>query len=267
MRYTLLQLTQDVLSSIDGDEINSISDTTESLQVVTIIKTCYDDIQSRAELPIQKTLFNLTASGDATYPTLMTKPTTIDHIEWLKYNCVEDGDTDPVWKELTFLDIEPFMLMTQALLPSLTEVETFEYTINGFTFSFHYYNERGPTYYTSFDDNIMIFDAYDADVDSTLQTSKTLAWGELTNVFTQSDAFVPNLQPDQFALLLNEAKSLAWAELRQAEHAKAEKTARRNWAHLGKMKQAIPANQHALGPDFGRRTGSGSIPRKLRSST
>jgi len=40
MRYTLLELTQDVLSSLDGEEVTSINDTTESTQIVKIIKSC-----------------------------------------------------------------------------------------------------------------------------------------------------------------------------------------------------------------------------------
>lgn len=267
MRQTLLQLTQDVLSAIDGDEINSINDTVESQQVVTIIKWVYDDIQSRAELPIQTTLFNLDASGDSAKPVLMTKPLTIDHLMWVKYNRVLTGNTDPVWQEIQFLCLEEFMLTTQSFLPSDAHVDTMSHTANGFTFTFHYKNSVGPTYYTTFNDNTMIFDAVDLAVDTTLQTSKTLGYGELSNTFLASDTFAPNLQPDQFALLFNEAKSIASVELRQMENAKAEKQARKNWAHLGKMKHTIPAGNPVPGPDYGRGSNYVIIPARLRNGS
>jgi hypothetical protein len=253
VRYTLLQLTQAVLSSLDGEEINSISDTTESNQVVQVIKTVYDDIQSRANLPIQKTLFNLDASGDTAKPVLMTKPSTIDCIEWIKYNRILDGATDPAWVVMKFLPLDEFLHRSQSMVPSDTAVDTMSHTADGFTFSFNYRNDASPQYFTSFDDNTIIFDSYDSAVDTTLQTSKTQGYGSLTNTFTESDSWVPNLQPQQFSLLLNEAKSLAWAELKQQLHAKAEKTARQNWIHLQTSKRNVPKYEDHSGPNYGRK--------------
>lgn len=252
MRYTLLQLTQDILSSLDGEEINSINDTIESTQVVKIIKTVYDDIQSRAGLPIQKTVFNLDASGNLSKPVLMTKPTTIDNIEWIQYNCVLSGDTDPVWVDMKFQPLHDFMRMTQQLLPSDSWVDTMTHVVNTFTLTFNYRNDQHPTYFASFDDNTIIFDAYDSSLDSTLQTSKTLAYGELTNVFTENDTWVPNLQPQQFALLLQEAKALAWVEQKQMPHPKAEMAARKNWIHLQTSKRNVPKYEDHSGPNYGR---------------
>ena len=51
MKYTLLEMTQDILSNMSSDEVNSISDTTESLQVATIIKQKYFDLISRVNRP------------------------------------------------------------------------------------------------------------------------------------------------------------------------------------------------------------------------
>lgn len=253
MRYTLLELVQDVLSSVDGEEVNSIADTTESSQVVKVIKTVYDDIQSRAEFPIQKTLFNLTASGSALKPVLMTKPLTIEAIEWVRYNRVIVTETDPAWTEIKFMPLEDFMMMTQGMSPSDTDVDTMSHTSNGFTFTFHFRTDAGPQWYTSFDDGTLIFDSYDSVVDTTLQANKTLCYGELSNVFTESDAWVPNLQPQQFPLLLNEAKALAWAELKQATHQKAEMSARKNWVHLQTSKRNVPKFPDHSGPNYGRK--------------
>jgi len=51
---------------------------------------------------------------------------------------------------------------------------------------------------------------------------------------------VPELLPQQFQLLINEAKSLAWAELKQVPHQKAELSARRNWRHLQRTRRSVP---------------------------
>lgn len=260
MQYSLLDLTQSVLSSLDSDEVNSINDTVESQQVVKIIKTVYDDIISRGGLAYHKTPFNLDPSLDVAKPVLMIKPSNIVSIDWLKYNCVSAGDTDPSWREITYLDPNSFLDFVQSLSPSASDVDSFTHTANGFTFTFNYKNDTAPQYYTSFNDNTVIFDAYDNDVDATLQSSKTWGYGTRSSAFIETDGFIPELQPDQFALLLNEAKSLAWMELKQTPNLKAETTAKKNWSHLAKTRKNIPSGSFYHGghpfnelPNYGRR--------------
>lgn len=86
--YTLLQLVQTILSSIDGDEVLTISQTVESQQVAVIVETVFNDIFDRAELKKAKQLFTLTSATVAA-PTLVTLPTVtnpIIHLDWIQYN-------------------------------------------------------------------------------------------------------------------------------------------------------------------------------------
>lgn len=245
MKYTLLELTQTVLSSMDSDEINSINDTVESQQVVEVIKTVYDDIISRGDLTTNKTVFNLTASTNPLQPILMTKPEDIERIEWIKYDTRALGDTTPNWTNLTYLPPVDFIDYMHSGNLEGTEIESFEYTNGAFVMTFTFRNDIAPHYYTSFDDNVIFFDSYDSEVDSTLQSSKSLCYGLKVTSFEKTDDFTPELQPQQFALLLHEAKSLAWAELKQSGHEKAEQAARRNWRHLQKTRQEVP-NSHDI---------------------
>lgn len=240
MQYTLLELTQAVLSSMDSDEISSINDSVESQQVVEVIKSVYDDIISRSDLKSNKTLFNLLPSNDNTKPILMQKPPGIDKIEWLKYNCADLGDTTPNWVYMRYSTPEEFLNMMHSQDISQTNMGTFTQTFDTYNISFYYRNDIKPSWFTSFDDNYIFFDAYDSDVDTTLQSSKTVGYGSKISDFVKSDTYVPKLHPQQFALLLNEAKSLAWAELKQTVHAKAEAMARKNWVHLQKTRVQVP---------------------------
>jgi len=43
-KMTVLEIVQDILNDIDGDEVNSIDDTLESEQVAQIVKSTYDAI-------------------------------------------------------------------------------------------------------------------------------------------------------------------------------------------------------------------------------
>lgn len=238
----LLDVVQIVLSSLDSDEVNSISDTVESQQVVKIVKSVYDDLLARSDVTVNQQVFNLTASADSTRPVLMTKPSYIEQILWIKYDKQEDGDTDPNWQEITYSRPLDFLNYTQEFKASEDYVDSFTYVSeNGSSFTINYYNDRGPCYYTSFDDNSIIFDGIDLDVDTTLQSSKTVCLGKRVSSFEETDTFTFNLQPAQVNLLINEAKSLAWAELKQMPHQKAEANARRNWIHIGKTRQNIPS--------------------------
>lgn len=241
MKYTLLELTQAVLSSMDSDEVNSINDTVESQQVVEVIKSVYDDIISRSDLKSNSTLFNLLPSNDNTKPILMEKPPAIDKIEWIKYDCRKATDTTSAWQYMRYATPEQFLEMMHSYNLTATNIGTFTQTFVGpYNITFVYRNDQAPTWYTSFDDDFIFFDSYDAAVDTTLQSSKTVGYGTKISDFQKVDTYVPALHPQQFALLLSEAKSLAWAELKQSMHTKAEAMARKNWVHLQKTRVQVP---------------------------
>ena len=88
---TLLEIVQDIASSLSSDQVNSISDTPESLQIANIVKRTYYDITARAEFPEHYQLFQLNASGSTLQPTVMTCPTGLTRIDWVKYYNLDGG--------------------------------------------------------------------------------------------------------------------------------------------------------------------------------
>ncbi len=237
MKYTLLQLTQAVLSSMDGDEINSITDTVESQQVATAIRTVYFDIVSRSGMPELDSFVNLDASGDAAKPTLMTLPSDVLELYSLKYDKHTTLDTSLLMLPVVYKPLEDFMQDSYALDPDDTTVDSMSISSTD-TVTVLYRNDKAPDFYTTYDDNTLLFDSYDSDVDTTLQASKTLAFVRTSPTFTLDDGFTPDLDEPQFALLMNEAKALCWAEYRQIQHGKAEVNAKRGWTRIQKTKFA-----------------------------
>lgn len=257
MKSTVLELTQEILSSLDSDEINSITDTTEALQVVAIIKRCYFDIASRLELPEHFALFELTASGDSLKPTLMTVPSDVINLLWVKYDKIADGETASKIQEVHWKDPEQFFIDMYNLDSDQDNVVTSSLLSGSDSIPIFCLDDKAPEYWTSLDDATIIFDSYDADVDTTLQKSKTVCYGQKTAAWTQSDGFTPDLDAEQFSLLVNKAKALAWSELKQADHALARKEARDQMIHSQPSKLAIP-RQDTFGylrnlPDYGRK--------------
>lgn len=254
MSETLLSLTQTVLSSMDSDEVNSISDTVEANQVALVIKTVYFDIITRANLPEHYTLRSMVASGTSAKPTLMTLPSDVAEVYWLKYNKATLTDTDDNFQPVELMTPADFLDRMHSLDTTETNVSTFSHTLNSDAMTFVYRDDKAPEVYMCLDDNTLIFDSYDAEVDTTLQTSKTLAYCKKTIPFTMSDTFVPDLDDAQTSLLLNESKALAWAELKQTSHGKAERTASRGWTRLQqtKFRTSQPSFFNSF-PNFGRK--------------
>lgn len=223
--FTLLDITQQILSSMDSDEVNSISDTVESNQVALLIRGVYYDLSTDLNLPEHESLFELNASGDNTKPTLMTLPTSCHKLNWLKYNKQTSLDINSKYENVCFMPFKEFVEMTNALNNSADG--SMNTIINGETFEFLYRSNKHPEYFSTPDDYNLIFDSYYSTDDTTLQKSKTMCSGLLYPTFTLSDSFTPDLNPQQFSLLINRAKERAFIELKQMENRDASKEARR----------------------------------------
>lgn len=281
MKMTNLDYVQNILSSLGSDEVNSVSDTTESLQVLTVLKTAYFNMVGRLHLPEHGQLIQLDASTDETMPVLMYIPAEVTHLQWLKYfnntpvgtdddsgfqhdlnvDITSDGNSTvapPGYNYINILPIREFIDMTNSFNPSNSNVLSFTFTDsnNGFpgNYTFYYKNNKSPQFCTIIGDYYVIFDGYDATTDTTLQSSKTMGYGEITPTWGDTDIFIPNIDDDQVPLLLNEAKSLAYFELKQSVHTKAEQEAKRQWSSVQRDKSIInrPSYFDQL-PDFGRR--------------
>lgn len=255
MKYTLLELVQSIASTTDSDEINSISDSVESMQIANIVRTAYYDLIQRSNLPEHHSLVTLDASGDSAKPTLMYLPSTVSEVKWIKYDCREVSDTFANMRLIDYLPLDQFLNRMNGYDVDEADVETFTHTIGVDTFTFVYTKDTHPSFYTTFDDNTILFDSYDSDIDTTLQKSKTMCFGRVVIPFTLSDSFIPDLDESQFALLLNESKSLAWYELKQSPHAIAERNSKRGWSNLQRSKEAVKGlSDFDKLPDFGRRS-------------
>ncbi len=367
-KFSLLDMTQEILSAMSSDEVNSISDTPESLQVATILKRKYYDIISRGDLPEHNQVFQLNPSLDSTSPVLMYIPDGIGRVEWIKYydtnpannsNSQNDqygaysqhdvntdlqnnsggwsttstttntialgsvtftvpsgltiqinnmatatatsssasmsgtvtsysgttlvlqitsikgsgsfsswsitnnnGVTDiPGYKYVIMLPVRQFLDMTNTLNLSDPDVESFTFAddsnkFNG-NFTFFYKNDRQPQYCCILSNYYVIFDSFDNTQDSTLQGSKSMCFGQVVPTFQLVDTFIPDLDAQQFPLLINEAKALAFYELKQQTHPFAMQEVKRQWSTVQNNKSINNRPKYFDEfPNFGRRSGN-----------
>ena len=261
MRYTLLEMVQRILASMDSDEVTSITDTTESAQVGLLVEGAFYDIVSEAGIPPTGTFFSLTESGSATKPTLMTVPSEVIQFDWVKYDKQESGDTYADWTDIKYMPTDEFMEHINGFRTESANVGTFDQTITTgegtYTVPFMYRSDKHPDYYTSFDDSTLIFDSYDVALDTSyLLKAKTQCWGSVVPIFTQADDFVPNLNPNQQSLLMNMSKARAFEELKHMQNQNATMHARRNQIRLRTTKRKVPWEQPtplSQLPNYGRK--------------
>lgn len=249
MKYSLLELVQNVLSSLDSDEVDSINDTAEARQIAQIVRQCYFNIVARADLPELKNIFSLTASGSSLKPVLMTFPSNVTTMEWIKYNKLTPDLTTETFTYVTKLPLQQFLEMIHSMLESESNVDVMSHG----GFDYLYRNDKNPDFCTVLSDSTVIFDSFLNTMETTLQSSKTLCYGNTVPTFSLLDTYTPSLDDQQFPLLLNEAKSMAMLELKQQPNQSAVQESRRQWRTLQRTKSIdkVPTPFDAL-PNFGR---------------
>lgn len=254
MKYTHLEMVQLILSSMDSDEVNSYDDTVESVQVSNLLKSVFYDCATDLGLPEHETLLELNASGSSSQPTLMTIPSNVTRLLWIKYNNQTASETKSNYIDVTFKPFETFLQDQMSLRSNSTGVGEMTFTMNGGeSFEMMYWNDRMPSFFTTLDENIVLFDAYDASIDTTLQKSKTMCAGMIYPVYTIDNDFIPDLEPTQFSYFINKAKFRAFNELKQQVNQEAGQEARRQKVIVQKRQRKTPDQREVFKvPRYGR---------------
>ena len=226
-------MTQDILNEMDSDDVNSINDTQEAYQVARIIKTSYYEIISAKYHKHFDRIKALDSVADSSKPNYLRIPSDAAHVDWIKYDN----------EDVIYSDPEEFLERQYGLssnITTITDVSGIQYKIQ---------TNRDPSYYTSFDEDYLVFDSYDSTVDSVLQSSKSQAKMYIEPDFTISDTFVPDIPIQMFPQLLAEAKSTAFAHIKQMPSQKAEQRATRQRRRLSTQGRV---NNGIKYPNYGR---------------
>lgn len=245
MKMTLLEMTQNILSAMDSDEVNSISDTIESLQVAYVIKETFDEQFNNIEIPEMRGLIQLNGISDVLKPNYMKVPDAVKNFEWIKYR---DDRNSQRFTDVMYVSPEEFLQMQFEYSSSSDNVFLTTDPVSGV--QYYIKTNKAPTYYTSFDNNYIAFDSYDSDYDATLISSKSAAFGTKETSFLLEDTFIPPIESSLFPLLLAEAKSVCFINVKQTGSTKEEQRARRQRVRMQNDKfKAKPAQSRKFGTD------------------
>lgn len=236
MKMSLLEIVQDILNSMDSDEVNSISDTIESQQVAQIVKSCYREMIGNRDWPHLQKLIQLESLIDVEKPNYLRIPSNLKELVFFKYDCHKPDQDKVVQNVIKYKYPDEFLRYISSRNSendNVLQVTDF----SGSTLLI--YNNYAPQYWTSFDDKHLITDSYDADVDDTLQTSKTQVLAYMEPTWVHTDSAIPDLPSEAFAALVEEAKSTAFVELKQTANQKAEQKASRQQRWLSRKAWAV----------------------------
>lgn len=248
MKRTLLELVQSILNDMDSDEVNSINDTVESQQVANIIKTCYNEMISNRNWPHLRKLMQLDSLSDLNKPNYLQVPKGLKELVFFKYDVHLLGQEHTVLADVQYKQPDDFL----RYVSSRNSLMSFVDEIIDFSGSkLMIINNKAPQYWTSFDDRYIVTDSYNADVEDTLQTSKTQCLAYMEPKWVHTDDAVPDLPSEAFAALEEEAKSTAFVNLKQMANQKAEQKASRQNRWLAR--KAWRANGGVQYDDYGRK--------------
>ena len=221
MKLTLLEMTQKILTVMDSEQVNSISDSVEAMQVASIIEDVYYTVVTARLIPEHQSLIQLTALADSAFPTHFLYGSATKRVCEVYYDISETaGET--AWRPIKFYEPLDFLDATDGLSSDselvLDKVAGTNLTIG---------NADYPTFYTSFDDDHIVMNSYKSTIESTLQSSKIRAYGTTIPSFTISDSFEPDLNELLFPYFLAESMSTCLVTLKGEANQKIEQQARR----------------------------------------
>jgi hypothetical protein len=254
-KQTLLEITQTILSDMDGDEVNSIVDTEEASQVARIVKNNYLAMMSNTIWPHTRRALTLEPRSSSLFPTYMTVKDSLKELVSVYYNTRKLESLRDSYVLMTYLEPDQFLYKTNLRDNSKDNVVT---TIDDSGIKIFVLDNKAPEYYTSFNDIDIVFDSFDKQVDTTIQVSKVQAVGYIIPPFELSDNFIPDLPVDSFSLLIERSTAAAQFKLRQFQDLTAAQESikqsrwmsRKSWTVNGGIKYPNYGKRPASGRDY-----------------
>ena len=190
-KLTLLQIVNNYADMTDGFRVSSIDDTIESQIVASIAEKVFYEIQTEVfNTKLDRELVQLEALADPARPNYLRLPDDVLNVErsQVMYNIVSGTSTSTLkLAEIPFM--APHDFLNEVGQRSTNQTNT-EVITDASGYKFVIQNTTAPKFYTSFDDEHLVFDSYDNTVDTTLQASKSGVLVSKQLSFTQSDTYV-----------------------------------------------------------------------------
>lgn len=247
MKYSLLDIVQEVLNDMDSDEVNSIDDTVEAAQVASIVKSTYFAMMSSRNWPHLRKSIQLVPTNNLAQPTHMFVQQDIKELAFINYDTRKSGETRAKYLEMKWREPDDFLRIINSYNIDADNVTAVR---DDSQLDLQIMNDRSPTLFTSFDDVTLVFNAYDGAKESNLESTNIQAMAYIMPKWLPADDFIPDLPDEAFSALIEEAKSRASLKLRQVADQKSEQESRRQQRWLSRKARRVGTG--IIYPDYGR---------------
>ena len=253
-KRTILQLVQQLGEAIGSDEIDTLNETIEASEIATILEQTVTEVISRKrwefikDRPRQLDIRELSSTQLNT----LLIPSDVTRV-----NCLRYRDTNNL-NVTTFLDViylQPceFLEFVQARDSSDTNITAIA---NADGVLINVLTDNTPTRWTSFDEEVITFDAYDASLGTGNLIADSVIIADIVPVIDFTDPDATLKVPERMeTLIYNEALSTCAIRLRQTVDPKAERVARRQ--HISMREHEHITNKDFKVKNYGRRSRSG----------
>lgn len=233
-KLTMLQVVNKAMEALNLDEVNSISDSPDAEQIAQIAQSAAYELLNQSEWPFTIRYTQLESVADADRPNYLRIPDTVTRIDYIKY---DNTDPDDAVDDVDLVKIEDIEWMApqqfmDMILERNSQVDEVQVVTDFDGADLLIYNDRGPSYWTSFDDEYIVFDAVDLGIESTLQGNKSQVFGKTVQDIVLADDFQLDAPAHFFSTWLAETISTAFIYMKQEASPKDEQRARRGLAVL-----------------------------------
>lgn len=249
-KLTMLQFVQLIGEAIESDEIDELDETIEATQIMNILQQTYSEVLDRRDwefLRDRVVQMDVMPASDVKINHLLIPPS-VTALQCIRYLSTQGKFTD-----LTYLEPCAFIAQLHARNPTDTNITTVP---NDDGVPMYILNDKAPTYYTSFDEESIAFDAFEASRGIGNQIADTVIVGNIKPLpnWTAPTATLP-IPERMNSLILNEAIATANYRLRQTSDPRSERLARRQNIKMRELEPRTQRDQDEV--HYGRRTRSG----------
>lgn len=265
LKKSLLQVVQSVLGAMESDAVDTIGETPESEQVVMIAQEVYEELATYQDIPQFQKVSQMLGSNSVSLATVMKIPADCTDIGIIRYKQFSDSGRVKM-ERIEYQDKNTF-LDSQLCLDTSDTAKVGENVFPD-NIRIPYYKDRNPCYWTSFDDETIVFDAVNTNYENTLTNDNSLVISYVVPEFKLEDTFLIPL-PDQLqSQYLAQVKEVAFSEQKnipnQIQSEKSRRQRKRNWHHASSTDGLNNGNQGEPFTGFGRTPISGSRRRNRR---
>lgn len=252
-RYNLLEMVQLVGRSISSDEISTLGESIEADDIESVVLSVLEDITNRREWSWRQNQVRRGTPVGGTEVTSLELPDDCDTLQVLRYVNSTFDSPDRSYGEICYLFPEDFLALCEQQAAGVPGTSTV--LIGGAEIFVR--NNMAPRFYTSFKQNVVTMDSYDAELDPTGVTTAnsllTCVVGLDTSTAAGNPAYVPDMPTKFFSLWLQESQAAASQQLRKMPNERAEREARRTYVRLLDLDRVSVESARDREVDYGRK--------------